>query len=58
MRGEIQLPDSMMQSQGDLYLETYQVLDVEIGRLRGMQRWQAAASTKVKLVSILKLDSL
>lgn len=42
-----QLPDSMKQSQGDLYLETYQVLDVEIGRLRGMQRWQAAASTKL-----------
>lgn len=55
---KLQLPDSMKQSQGDLYLETYQVLDVEIGRLRGMQRWQAAASTKVRLTSILMLDSL
>lgn len=44
----MQLPERMKQNQGDLYLETYQVLDIEIGRLRGMQRWQAAASTKVR----------
>ena len=30
----LQLPESMKDSQGDLYLETYQVLDIEIGRLR------------------------
>lgn len=53
MQSRQQLPESMKQSQGDLYLETYQVLDVEIGRLRGMQRWQAAASTKVRLAFIL-----
>jgi cytoplasmic FMR1 interacting protein len=46
-----QLPESMKQNQGDLYLETYQVLDIEIGRLRGMQRWQAAAATRVKFSS-------
>ena len=42
-----QLPDSMKQSQADLYLETYQVLDLEMSRLREIQRWQASASAKV-----------
>lgn len=42
-----QLPDSMKQSQADLYLETYQVLDLEMSRLREIQRWQASASSKV-----------
>lgn len=44
-----QLPDSMKQSQADLYLETYQVLDLEMSRLREIQRWQASASSKVWL---------
>ncbi|KAG5056233.1 hypothetical protein JHK85_008743 [Glycine max] len=43
-----QLPDSMKQSQADLYLETYQVLDLEMSRLREIQRWQASASSKVQ----------
>lgn len=43
----LQLPDSMKQSQADLYLETYQVLDLEMSRLREIQRWQASASSKV-----------
>lgn len=43
----MQLPDSMKQSQGDLYLETYQVLDLEMSRLREIQRWQASAASKV-----------
>lgn len=42
-----QLPDSMKQSQSDLYLETYQVLDLEISRLRGIQKWQALAASKL-----------
>lgn len=42
-----QLPDSMKQSQADLYLETYQVLDLEISRLREIQRWQASAASKL-----------
>eukprot|EP00249_Psilotum_nudum_P020261 c27628_g3_i1 orf=83-4003(+) len=42
-----QLPDSMKQSQADLYLETYQVLDLEISRLREIQHWQAAAASKL-----------
>ncbi|KAF1892241.1 hypothetical protein Lal_00036602 [Lupinus albus] len=42
-----QLPDSMKQSQADLYLETYQVLDLEMSRLRQIQRWQASASSKL-----------
>ncbi|XP_024519238.1 protein PIR [Selaginella moellendorffii] len=42
-----QLPDSMKQSQADLYLETYQVLDIEIGRLRDIQRWQTTAASKL-----------
>jgi cytoplasmic FMR1 interacting protein len=42
-----QLPDSMKQSQGDLYLETYQVLDLEMSRLREIQRWQASAASKL-----------
>lgn len=42
-----QLPDSMKQSQSDLYLETYQVLDLEISRLRGIQQWQASAASKL-----------
>ncbi|KAJ7973579.1 protein PIR [Quillaja saponaria] len=42
-----QLPDSMKQSQADLYLETYQVLDLEMSRLREIQRWQTSASSKL-----------
>ncbi|KAL7586887.1 hypothetical protein Lser_V15G35727 [Lactuca serriola] len=42
-----QLPDSMKQSQADLYLETYQVLDLEMSRLREIQRWQASAAAKL-----------
>ncbi|XP_042068062.1 protein PIR-like isoform X1 [Salvia splendens] len=42
-----QLPDSMKQSQADLYLETYQVLDLEMSRLREIQQWQASASSKL-----------
>ncbi|KAK2972926.1 hypothetical protein RJ640_015641 [Escallonia rubra] len=42
-----QLPDSMKQNQADLYLETYQVLDLEMSRLREIQRWQASASSKL-----------
>lgn len=37
----------MKQSQADLYLETYQVLDLEMSRLREIQRWQTSASSKV-----------
>lgn len=44
-----QLPDSLKQNQADLYLETYQVLDLEMSRLREIQRWQASASSKVWL---------
>lgn len=43
-----QLPESMKDSQADLYLETYQVLDIEIGRLREIQRWQSSAAFKVR----------
>ncbi|CAH9085991.1 unnamed protein product [Cuscuta epithymum] len=42
-----QLPDSMKQSQADLYLETYQVLDLEMSRLREIQRWQASTASKL-----------
>ncbi|XP_031282601.1 protein PIR [Pistacia vera] len=42
-----QLPNSMKHSQADLYLETYQVLDLEMSRLREIQRWQASASSKL-----------
>lgn len=42
-----QLPESMKQSQADLYLETYQVLDLEMSRLREIQRWQASAASKL-----------
>ncbi|XP_073290091.1 protein PIR isoform X2 [Primulina huaijiensis] len=42
-----QLPDSMKQNQADLYLETYQVLDLEMSRLREIQRWQASAASKL-----------
>lgn len=42
-----QLPESMKDSQADLYLETYQVLDIEIGRLREIQRWQSSAAFKL-----------
>ncbi|XP_047333810.1 protein PIR isoform X2 [Impatiens glandulifera] len=42
-----QLPDSMKHSQADLYLETYQVLDLEMSRLREIQRWQVSASAKL-----------
>ncbi|URD99972.1 cytoplasmic FMR1 interacting protein [Musa troglodytarum] len=41
-----QLPDSMKHNQADLYLETYQVLDLEMSRLREIQRWQASAASK------------
>lgn len=43
----VQLPDSMKHSQADLYLETYQVLDLEMSRLREIQQWQASAASKV-----------
>ncbi|CAM8960325.1 unnamed protein product [Rhodiola kirilowii] len=42
-----QLPDSKKQSQADLYMETYQVLDLEMSRLREIQRWQASAASKL-----------
>ncbi|KAL2641399.1 hypothetical protein R1flu_008986 [Riccia fluitans] len=42
-----QLPESMKQSQTDLYRETYQVLDTEIGRLREIKAWQTTASSKL-----------
>lgn len=42
-----QLPDSMKQNQADLYLETYQVLDLEMSRLREIQHWQASAASKL-----------
>ncbi|XP_057961158.1 protein PIR isoform X1 [Malania oleifera] len=42
-----QLPDSMKHSQADLYLETYQVLDLEMSRLREIQQWQASAASKL-----------
>ncbi|KAI9186420.1 hypothetical protein LWI28_017065 [Acer negundo] len=42
-----QLPSSMKHSQADLYLETYQVLDLEMSRLREIQRWQASAASKL-----------
>ncbi|KAF2305310.1 hypothetical protein GH714_003630 [Hevea brasiliensis] len=42
-----QLPDSMKHSQADLYMETYQVLDLEMSRLREIQRWQASAASKL-----------
>ncbi|KAK1265836.1 Protein PIR [Acorus gramineus] len=42
-----QLPDSMKQSQGELYMETYQVLDLEMSRLREIQRWQAQTASKL-----------
>lgn len=42
-----QLPESMKQSQAELYAETYQVLDLEMSRLREIQRWQASAASKV-----------
>ncbi|KAL0709699.1 hypothetical protein Bca4012_016677 [Brassica carinata] len=42
-----QLPESMKHSQADLYLETYQVLDLEMSRLREIQRWQSSASAKL-----------
>ncbi|GER49210.1 transcription activators [Striga asiatica] len=42
-----QLPDSMKHSQADLYLETYQVLDLEMSRLREIQRWQVSAASKL-----------
>ncbi|XVE62686.1 hypothetical protein DITRI_Ditri06bG0139500 [Diplodiscus trichospermus] len=42
-----QLPDSMKHSQADLYLETYQVLDLEMSRLREIQRWQASSAAKL-----------
>ncbi|CAN1233835.1 Protein PIR [Linum perenne] len=42
-----QLPESMKHSQADLYLETYQVLDLEMSRLREIQRWQSSAAAKL-----------
>jgi len=53
-----QLPDSMKQSQADLYLETYQVLDLEMSRLREIQRWQASASSKVQDVLYILYNPL
>ncbi|KAJ6291973.1 hypothetical protein OIU76_023962 [Salix suchowensis] len=44
-----QLPESMKHSQADLYLETYQVLDMEMSRLREIQRWQASAASKTDM---------
>lgn len=43
----MQLPDSMKHNQADLYLETYQVLDMGMSHLREIQRWQASAASKV-----------
>ena len=43
----------MKHSQADLYLETYQVLDLEMSRLREIQRWQSSASAKVRCISFL-----
>ncbi|KAJ4833404.1 hypothetical protein Tsubulata_028614 [Turnera subulata] len=40
------LPESMKHS-ADLCLETYQVLDLEMSRIREIQRWQASASSKL-----------
>lgn len=37
----------MKQSQADLYMETYQVLDLEMSRLREIQQWQSSAASKV-----------
>lgn len=42
-----QLPDSMKHSQAELYLETYNVLDLEMSRLREIQQWQASATSKL-----------
>lgn len=42
-----QLPDSMKHSQAELYMETYQVLDLEMSRLREIQRWQTSAASKL-----------
>ncbi|KAK9146311.1 hypothetical protein Sjap_006214 [Stephania japonica] len=42
-----ELPDSMKHSQAELYLETYQVLDLEMSRLREIQRWQSSAASKL-----------
>ncbi|KAF8039269.1 hypothetical protein BT93_B1717 [Corymbia citriodora subsp. variegata] len=42
-----QLPESMKHSQADLYMETYQVLDLEMSRLREIQRWQSSAASKL-----------
>ena len=54
----LQLPDSMKQSQAELYLETYQVLDLEMSRLREIQRWQASAASKVRVCINLGFYSL
>lgn len=45
----------MKQNQAELYLETYQVLDLEMSRLRDIQRWQASASSKVPSPILLLL---
>jgi len=50
------LPETVKQTQADLYLETYQVLDIEIGRLREMQRWQSSAAFKVVTTMLLDLS--
>jgi len=50
------LPETVKQTQADLYLETYQVLDIEIGRLREMQRWQSSAAFKVVTTKLLDLS--
>lgn len=46
----------MKHSQAELYLETYQVLDLEMSRLREIQRWQASAASKVRLPYVLPLQ--
>lgn len=47
----------MKQSQADLYMETYQVLDLEMSRLREIQQWQASASAKVRARLTFYLNS-
>ncbi|XP_078441899.1 transcription activator [Wolffia australiana] len=44
-----QLPESMKHKQTELYMETYQVLDLEMGRLREIQQWQASAVSKLAM---------
>ncbi|KMZ67407.1 hypothetical protein ZOSMA_26G01590, partial [Zostera marina] len=42
-----QLPDSMKHNQAELYFETYQVLDLEMSRIREIQQWQSSAAKKL-----------